>query len=79
MKITNNTRETLSFNLKGKARDGNPLTGSVAPGETADLDVDPEDAQVKGRIFAGAISVPASVATKVEASVSASPSAAKGS
>jgi hypothetical protein len=77
MKIQNNTRETLSFNLKGKARDGHPPTGSIAPGEVADLDVDPEDAQFKGRIFAGAISVPKNVAEKVEASVAAEPAMSK--
>lgn len=71
MKITNNTRETLNFNLKGNAKDGVPPTGSVAPGETEDLDLDPADPQVQGRILAGAISVPAKVAEKVEATVSA--------
>ncbi|MBB3020643.1 hypothetical protein FHR70_003729 [Microvirga lupini] len=69
MRIQNNTRETLSFNLKGKAKDGHPPTGSIAPGEVEDLDVDPEDAQFKGRVVAGAISVPAKVAEKVEATV----------
>ncbi len=78
MKITNNTRETMSFVLNGKAKDGNPPTDSIEPGETKDLDVDPESAQVKGRIFAGAVTVPAKVAEKVEASVAAEPVATKG-
>ncbi len=69
MRIQNNTRETLSFNLKGKAKDGHPQTGSIAPGEIEDLDVDPADPQLQGRIFAGAISVPKNVAEKVEATV----------
>lgn len=79
MKITNNTRETMSFTLNGKAKDGNSPTDSIEPGETKDLDVDAESAQVKGRIFAGAISVPAKIAEKVEASVAAdlAPSKAK--
>jgi hypothetical protein len=68
MKITNNTRETLDFTLTGKAKDGVPPTGSVAPGETADLDVI-EDARFQGAVLAGAISVPAKTATKVEAAV----------
>lgn len=68
MKITNNTKQTLDFNLKGKAKDGVPPTGSVAPGATEDLDV-VEDAKFNGYVFAGAISVPAKVAEKVEASV----------
>lgn len=67
MKITNHTREPLSFVVRGKAKDGVPPTGTIAPGATEDLDVDPNDAQLQGRILAGAVSVPARIAEKVEA------------
>lgn len=77
MRIQNNTRETLDFVLKGKPKNGAAHTGSIAPGEIEDLDVDPESAQFKGYIFAGAISVPKNVAEKVEASV-ADPVSTKG-
>jgi len=63
-KITNNTRETMSFTVAGNPKDGHPQTDSVEPGETKDLDVDLESAQVKGRILAGAITVPAATARK---------------
>lgn len=77
MKITNNTTQTLDFIVAGKPKDGVPPTGSVAPGETEDLDVSPDDAKLRGCIFAGAVSVPASVERKVETAI-ASPAPAAG-
>jgi hypothetical protein len=68
MKITNNTRQTLDFVTTGKVKDGVPPTGSVKPGETADIDII-ENAHFKGLVLAGAISVPAKTAEKVEAAV----------
>lgn len=67
MRIKNHTRETLNFNLRGKAKNGHPVTGSVAPGEVKDLDVDPDDPQLQGRIIARAVSVVKSAPEKTEA------------
>jgi hypothetical protein len=71
MRLTNNTRDTLDFLKKGgKVKDGVPETVSLAAGETDDLEVDPKDPQVVGRIFAGAVSATPAVTERVEASVS---------
>lgn len=52
MQVTNTTREPLSFLKKGFAvNNGVPETVGIQPGETVDIDVDPEDAQVKGALF----------------------------
>jgi hypothetical protein len=77
MRITNNTRETQNFIIRGKPKDGVPPTGHVPPGETVDLDVDPNDPTLRGAIFAGAVTVPASVAEKVEAAAAAPPAGGK--
>lgn len=74
MKVTNNTRETLNFNVKGgKVKDGVPETCHIEPGETADLDIDQDSAAVQGYVAAGAISVPDKVAQRVESQVAAPP------
>jgi len=57
MRITNHTRETLDFIVRGKAKNGVAPTGSVAPGLTKDLDVDPNDPQLRGRLRSGAVSL----------------------
>lgn len=66
-KITNNTRQTLDFVVAGKAKDGVPPTKSIEPGETADLDVDVNRSQFRGRVLSGAITVSQAVADKAAA------------
>lgn len=56
-RITNLTTQTLDFIVAGEPKGGVPPTGSVGPGETADLAVDLNDPVLRGRLFAGAISV----------------------
>lgn len=58
MKITNTSRfNTHNFVLNGAAKDGVPPTGHVAPGETADLDInmDVETVHVQALANAGEI------------------------
>lgn len=55
MRVTNVTSERQVVIVKGEAKDGNPPTDSVEPGETKTLDVDPENVTFKGLIFAGAL------------------------
>lgn len=59
-KITNLTRETLNF-ITG-IENGFAVTESIAGGETKEIRVDADDAQFKGRILAGVISVEGAVA-----------------
>lgn len=58
MRLTNTTRETIDVPVKGEARDGHASTDHILPGETKTVNVDPENATVKGLLFAGAL-VPA--------------------
>lgn len=80
MRVTNNTSRTLDFLQKdGKPKNGVAPTEHIEAGETKDLNVDPKDPTVRGYILAGAITVPDSVAEKVEAEVTTSgPAARKG-
>jgi hypothetical protein len=55
-RLTNNTRETIDFIVKGAPKDGVPPTESIAPGETRDIEA-VDNATYKGRIAAGAITV----------------------
>lgn len=75
VKITNNTREVMDFNVPGNPKDGVPHTESLAPGETRDVDVDTESAQFRGRVLAGAITVPSRQAAKVETAAASPPHA----
>lgn len=75
MRISNNTRETIDLIVEGKPKDGVPPTKHIAPGATEDLNV-VEDARFQGLVLAGAISVPARVADKVESVVAAPPTPA---
>jgi adenine deaminase len=70
MKITNTSRNnTHNFVLNGAAKDGVPPTGHVAPGETADLDInlDVEAAHLQALINASEIAAPDRVVKKIEA------------
>jgi hypothetical protein len=58
-KITNLTRETLNF-VTG-IENGVAITDSIAGGETKDVRVDADDAQFKGRVLAGVISIDGAV------------------
>jgi hypothetical protein len=56
MKLTNTTRETLgAIPIKGEAKDGNAPTDSLAPGETKEIAVDPENITVKGLLLMGVL------------------------
>ncbi len=55
-RLTNNTRETVDFVVKGTAKDGVPPTESLAPGETRDIDAI-DNAAFKGRVVSGLITV----------------------
>jgi hypothetical protein len=56
MRLTNTTRETLpAIPVKGEAKDGQAPTESLLPGETRNLNVDPENPTVRGYLFAGAL------------------------
>jgi hypothetical protein len=56
MKLTNTTNETLgAIPVKGEAKDGNAPTEGLAPGETRDIPVDPENLVVKGLLLMGAL------------------------
>lgn len=57
MRIKNNAELTLNFVVRGQAVDGVPPTASIAPGETKDIDTDPNSAMVVGYQRSGAISV----------------------
>lgn len=55
-RLTNNTRETIDFIVKGNAKDGVPLTESLKPGETREIDAI-DNATYQGRVVAGSITV----------------------
>lgn len=63
--ITNNTDTTLDFAVHPlSVKDGVVVTNHVAPGETKDISIDPDDAMFKGRVIAGAITVAPKAAEK---------------
>ena len=51
MDVTNHSREMLSFRLRGGKAD------SLEPGETRDIDIDPDSAQNRARATTGLITV----------------------
>jgi hypothetical protein len=55
MRLTNPTREAISVLVKGEPKDGDAPTESIAPGETKNVNVDPENPTIKGMLFAGAL------------------------
>ena len=56
MRLRNDTRETIpNVPLKGEARDGQPPTDSIAPGETKTLSVDADSPWLKALIDTGAL------------------------
>lgn len=55
MRLTNTTRETIDVIVKGEAKDGVPPTDSVAPGETKNVNADPENVAFRGHLFAGSL------------------------
>ena len=55
MRLTNNTSENISFLVKGEPKDGHAPTDSIRPGETKNVNVDPENPSIKGLLFAGAL------------------------
>lgn len=72
-RMTNTTRRTLNFVVKGPAKNGVPPTDHIEPGETKDLDVDMDSANVRGHILAGTITVADKIADKVTAAVAEDP------
>lgn len=52
--LTNRTRETMDFIVKGNAKDGHPPTESLAPGESRNIDV-LENATYRGRLASGSV------------------------
>ena len=64
-KITNLTRDTMNF-VTG-VKDGAALTESLKPGETGDINVDPADAQLQGRLLSGAIAIEGGAAVPTKA------------
>ena len=63
-RVTNLSRAGMDFvvGIKG----GEPVTEHIKSGETRDIDIDPESAQVKGRLAAGTISVGRVTPSKVQ-------------
>lgn len=55
-RITNNTRGTLDFVIKGPAKDGVPPTDHIDGGETKNIDA-VEDGTYRGYLIGGAISL----------------------
>ncbi len=56
-KITNMSRNTMSFVVKGEAKDGVPPMDSILAGESKSLDVDIKSAQIVGALAVGAITI----------------------
>jgi hypothetical protein len=55
-RLTNRTRETVDFIVKGVAKDGVPPTESLAPGETRDIDAI-DNATYRGRLASGMVDI----------------------
>jgi hypothetical protein len=55
-RLTNRTRETIDFIVKGNAKDGVPPTESLAPGETRNIDAI-ENATYRGRLASGLVTL----------------------
>jgi ferredoxin-NADP reductase len=70
--ITNNTRESMSFTTGVK--DGAAITESLKPGETRDIKVNVQDAQLRGRALSGAISIKGGIGASVEVQAAGSKS-----
>lgn len=56
-RLTNHTRETIDFIIKGEPTNGVPPTASLKPGETRDIGNIVQNATYRGRIASGMISV----------------------
>lgn len=56
-RLTNHTRETVDFIVKGDAKNGVPPTANLKAGETRDISNVVENATYRGRIASGMISV----------------------
>jgi hypothetical protein len=55
-RLTNRTRETIDFIVKGDAKDGVPPTESLAPGETRNINAI-DNATYRGRLASGMVDV----------------------
>lgn len=76
-KVTNTTTVPLEMLVKGwKVKNGIPETVGIAPGETAEVDLDLDHAHTKGHIIAGALLVSDVVQERVARSVEGSHSGA---
>jgi hypothetical protein len=70
MRVTNTTNETMNFLKKDyTVKNGQPETVSIAAGETADIDIDPEDRYVKAALFTTALTASEKAAERAAASL----------